>query len=125
MNVKISCHSTVGVMALSLSFELFFEVICKFIQKQGLDKSFKGVLFLSSLFFHHSLCPCLRQHHPLNRSRIASKYTTKKYLSDFLQYLKSDTIKVIASLLNPLSTKKIPCKLYHWGPMDPRFQKSI
>ena len=26
-------------------------------------------------------------------------------------------------VINPLSTKKIPCKLYHWGPMDPRFQK--
>ena len=23
----------------------------------------------------------------------------------------------------PLSTKKIPCELYRWGPMDPRFQK--
>ena len=30
-----------------------------------------------------------------------------------------------ARTLNPLSTKKISCKLYHWGPMDPRFQKSI
>ena len=25
---------------------------------------------------------------------------------------------------NPLSTKKIPCKLSHWGPMDPSLRKT-
>ena len=27
-------------------------------------------------------------------------------------------------VLNPLSTKKNPCKLSHWGPMDPSLQKA-
>ena len=30
----------------------------------------------------------------------------------------------VVVILNPLSTKKILCKLSHWGPMDPSHQKT-